>query len=275
MEPNGRPRGRSRARSILQRRSGRVGVSSYAERRKKRYAEDADYRERTRAYNHAWYVANRERVKADRRRKRAEDPDCNRKQRDYYARSQGRTWLKYYYGISVEEYDALLARQNGKCAICREKPEGQTLCVDHCHATGKIRGLLCRSCNVGLGNYRDDPRLMRAAIVYLEASLADDPQAITMRADVELDPAAGKHGDDAAMAGATAFPPPQAALAGFRPHPEERAHQVAVRTLHARARVSKDEGGPDRGGLMLRDASQRDRVYADGTGGPALRCSSA
>ncbi len=172
MEPNGRPRGRSRARSILQRRSGRVGVSSYAERRKKRYAEDADYRERTRAYNHAWYVANRERVKADRRRKRAEDPDCNRKQRDYYARSQGRTWLKYYYGISVEEYDALLARQNGKCAICREKPEGQTLCVDHCHATGKIRGLLCRSCNVGLGNFRDDPRLLRAAIAYLEAALA-------------------------------------------------------------------------------------------------------
>ncbi len=159
-------------------------MSSYAERRKKRYAEDADYRERTRAYNHAWYVANKERVNVVRRRKWAENPDRNKKQRAYYARSQRKTMLKCYYGISVEEYDALLARQNGKCAICREKPEGQTLCVDHCHATGKIRGLLCRSCNVGLGNYRDDPRRMRAAIAYLEASLADDPQAITMRADV-------------------------------------------------------------------------------------------
>src|SRR6266851_7644995 len=167
---------RSRARFILQRHSGRVGVSSYAERRKKRYAEDAEHRARTRAYSHAWHAANRERVNADLRRKRAQDPDCNRKQRDYYARSRGRAWLKYTYGISVEEYDALLARQNGKCAICREKPEGQTLCVDHCHVTGRIRGLLCRNCNVGLGNYRDDPRLMRAGAAYLEASLAADPR---------------------------------------------------------------------------------------------------
>ena len=148
-------------------------MSSYAKRRRKRYAEDAEYRERIRASKHAWYAANKERVNAERRRKRAEDPHCNKKQRAYYAESQRKTMLKSCYGISVEYYNALLARQGGKCAICREKPEGQTLCVDHCHVTGRIRGLLCRNCNVGLGNFRDDPRRMRAGIAYLEASRAD------------------------------------------------------------------------------------------------------
>jgi len=152
-------------------------VASYTERRRKRYAEDADYRAKTRAYHNAWHAANKDRVNAELRRKRAEDHEFNRKQRDYYAKSRGKAWLKYYYGISVEEYDALLARQKGKCAICREKPSpGETLCVDHCHVTGKIRGLLCRGCNCGLGNFRDDPRRMQAGIAYLEASRADKPE---------------------------------------------------------------------------------------------------
>jgi len=151
-------------------------VSSYAERRKKRYAEDAEYRARTCAYNNAWHAAHKERVNADLRRKRAEDPDFNKKQRAYYAKSRGKAWLKYYYGITVADYEALLAKQNGKCAICREKPpRGETLCVDHCHVTGRIRGLLCRGCNCGLGNYRDDPRRLRAGAAYLEASRAADP----------------------------------------------------------------------------------------------------
>ena len=59
------------------------------------------------------------------------------------------------------------ARQNGACAICRKKPD-ERLCIDHSHATRKLRDLLCRKCNGGLGCYDDDPVLVRAAADYLE-----------------------------------------------------------------------------------------------------------
>ena len=63
-------------------------------------------------------------------------------------------------------------RQGNVCGIC--KTPGKPLCVDHCHATGKVRGLLCRDCNLGLGNYKDNPVFTRAATAYLEASRCDD-----------------------------------------------------------------------------------------------------
>ena len=56
--------------------------------------------------------------------------------------------LKRTYGISLEDC-AILARQGGVCAICLRQPP-KRLCIDHCHATAKVRGLLCRTCNVGL-----------------------------------------------------------------------------------------------------------------------------
>ena len=63
-------------------------------------------------------------------------------------------------------------RQKNVCGIC--KTPGKPLCVDHCHATGKVRGLLCRDCNLGLGNYKDNPVFTRAATAYLEAARCDD-----------------------------------------------------------------------------------------------------
>ena len=63
----------------------------------------------------------------------------------------------------------MLAGQGGVCAICKRKFD-KTPCVDHCHSTGKVRGLLCRKCNIGLGFCRDDSNLMRAATAYLETS---------------------------------------------------------------------------------------------------------
>ena len=66
----------------------------------------------------------------------------------------------------------MLERQGKVCGIC--KTPGKPLCVDHCHATGKVRGLLCRDCNLGLGNYKDNPVFTRAATAYLEASRRDD-----------------------------------------------------------------------------------------------------
>ena len=58
--------------------------------------------------------------------------------------------------------------QDGLCAICERHPEDGVLRVDHDHSTGKIRGLLCRHCNLALGNMSDDVSLLRKAIAYLE-----------------------------------------------------------------------------------------------------------
>lgn len=79
------------------------------------------------------------------------------------------------YGITSETYTQQLYNQGGVCAICRhvdaksgQNGQPQRLAVDHCHKTGKIRGLLCSACNLMLGNAQDDPRLLRLAASYLE-----------------------------------------------------------------------------------------------------------
>jgi hypothetical protein len=72
------------------------------------------------------------------------------------------------YGLSLADYRALQERQGHACAICRKVT--RALCIDHCHVTGRVRGLLCRSCNSALGFCADDPRLLRAALAYLQAA---------------------------------------------------------------------------------------------------------
>lgn len=80
--------------------------------------------------------------------------------------------LKAKYGIGVEEYESMLARQNGVCAICgADGPRiagGKNLHIDHCHKTGKLRGLLCQPCNTALGRFLEEPKLLRKAAAYLE-----------------------------------------------------------------------------------------------------------
>jgi len=99
----------------------------------------------------------RKRIKNDRkRRKWATDPEFRERER---ARR---------YGLSLQEFRALLAQQADACAICRKS--AQRLCVDHCHSTGKVRGFLCHKCNLGLGCYDDDPNLTAAATAYLKAA---------------------------------------------------------------------------------------------------------
>ena len=69
------------------------------------------------------------------------------------------------YGISAQEADLMLADQNGLCAICEEAAAEH---VDHDHVTGEVRALLCFNCNGGLGQFRDDPVVLRAAADYVE-----------------------------------------------------------------------------------------------------------
>lgn len=64
-------------------------------------------------------------------------------------------------------YDAVLASQDGGCAICGAKPKTRRLNIDHCHATGQVRGLLCPRCNRGLGWFGDRIDRLHAAAVYL------------------------------------------------------------------------------------------------------------
>lgn len=74
------------------------------------------------------------------------------------------------YGITVEQYDGMLEQQGGVCAICKEAcPPGRELAVDHCHSTGRVRGLLCTKCNPMLGFARDDIAVLEAAIAYLRS----------------------------------------------------------------------------------------------------------
>lgn len=73
------------------------------------------------------------------------------------------------FGMSLGEYNQLLKEQNECCKICGQKEtvDNKTLSVDHCHKTGKVRGLLCHSCNVGLGAFKDNPESLKKAIDYL------------------------------------------------------------------------------------------------------------
>lgn len=81
--------------------------------------------------------------------------------------------LKKHYGITFVQFAEMLARQEGKCAICGEAPvaksgTGGTLHVDHNHATGKVRELLCWGCNTSLGKMKESKELLMKAIAYLE-----------------------------------------------------------------------------------------------------------
>lgn len=77
--------------------------------------------------------------------------------------------MRRTYGISKIEWETLLAAQGEKCAVCSVPFEGVNPCVDHDHETGEVRGLLCGTCNTGLGMFRDDPELLKRAAEYLDA----------------------------------------------------------------------------------------------------------
>lgn len=128
--------------------------------RRERYASDPEMRERIKAKNASIDPAER---RARYRRYRAERPDV-------YAATARRRHLRREYGITIEDFDAILESQSGRCAICDSGDPGKTWCVDHDHESGAIRGVLCWHCNVGLGHFRDNPTALASAIDYLATS---------------------------------------------------------------------------------------------------------
>lgn len=76
------------------------------------------------------------------------------------------------YGITLQQWLDMLVAQDGCCYLCGRRPEGEgrkgTLEVDHCHDSGKVRALLCQTCNTALGKFQDSPELLRKAADYVE-----------------------------------------------------------------------------------------------------------
>ncbi len=141
------------------------------------------------AYKRAYYIANRERIRETINRYRKENPEKTRALKKRYNESpRGRAYRQRYnavhgrkrvlaqYGFTNEDYTRLAAAQDYSCLICGVESwmePGGSLHIDHDHATGKVRGLLCRHCNLGLGRFRDNVSLLESAIQYLRRSTVD------------------------------------------------------------------------------------------------------
>lgn len=122
----------------------------------------------------------REKQRAACRRWREKYPEKHRAAVDRWRRTEAgakkqkecfrRNRLRRNFGLTVADFDRMFADQGGVCAICKE-PETRsrwyTLAVDHCHKTGRVRGLLCNRCNAAIGMLRDRPELAVAAGEYL------------------------------------------------------------------------------------------------------------
>lgn len=127
------------------------------------HRQQPEVRERIRANDRRWYASL--------------PPEATRRRRNLPK-----------YGLTEAEYDKLLIDQGGRCAICGQEPRGgrtasARLHVDHCHDTGTVRALLCTRCNQGLGYFKDDPALLRAAADYIdrhrEVALSAPPSTLT------------------------------------------------------------------------------------------------
>lgn len=113
-------------------------------------------------YAREYRVKNRETI-------RLRDKEYNKKYPDRIRKTN----LKRFYCITPDQYEQMLLKQNNSCWICWFKhvengKREQRLCVDHCHSSLKIRGLLCSECNKGLGHFRDNKLFLERAIQYLE-----------------------------------------------------------------------------------------------------------
>lgn len=145
----------------------------YNANRRKRYATDPAYKERVQARNQEALARDRHSENEKRRKKRAENHVWREKQNEKAAKKRGepgyaekirRYHREWRYGLSHEKYTEMVEAQNGSCAICKAITD---LLVDHDHNTGAVRGLLCRPCNSGIGQFYDSPARLLSAIEYL------------------------------------------------------------------------------------------------------------
>ncbi|WP_374199094.1 endonuclease VII domain-containing protein [Microbacterium sp. KKR3/1] len=127
-------------------------------------------------YVKARWASNPEKSRADRRAQYRANHDRNRelsaqRYRRDPLRVKVKNWRDLGLDITADDYLRMHEEQGGRCAICdtTEAANGKALALDHCHATNRVRGLLCDDCNVALGRFKDSPDALRRAITYLEA----------------------------------------------------------------------------------------------------------
>jgi hypothetical protein len=135
---------------------------------KKRAYRNENPEKKKKAQNARWYAKNRERVRAALRARYYADIENRR------AKSR-KSMFKARFGVDESYRDELLARQGGVCAIC-ESPKAKSL--DHCHKTGRIRGVLCGPCNLALGLFNDDPKIITRAAKYLKHETFKKPKPV-------------------------------------------------------------------------------------------------
>jgi len=125
-----------------------------------------------------WQQANPERVNAYYRTRRLE-PEVKRRERAGH--------LMRKYGMTVDQYDAMLEGQGGGCFICGRPPrEDISLHVDHDHSTGKFRGILCFCCNNALADFQEDPELLKKAASYVSWHAIQEENQLARRRALSL-----------------------------------------------------------------------------------------
>ncbi len=137
------------------------------ERQRQLRAEDPSRVAKARQACRRWRSTNLEYAREKNRQYSASDPERRKR--------KGWLWRLKKYGLTEAAYNAMLAEQGGVCGICRRArlQAGYKLAVDHCHTTGKVRGILCTNCNTAIGKMRESPTLLRAAADYLEMTRGD------------------------------------------------------------------------------------------------------
>lgn len=118
------------------------------------------------AYKKKYHLENLDRIRELKKARYHKDPQKHLEQSRRYR-------YRDIYGFTVEQYDAMAAAQDNLCKICRRSPMGKKkrFCVDHDHATGRVRGLLCTQCNSALGKFGDTVEGLERAIMYLKGLL--------------------------------------------------------------------------------------------------------
>jgi hypothetical protein len=121
-----------------------------------------------RAWREAYMAANKDKINAKRRLRYATDAEF--RERVTKSDAVWNSHLKYIYGITLQDYRDMEAEQDWRCGMCGRKPKGK-LCVDHCHTTRDVRGLLCPNCNLAAGLLGHNANVFRAGAGWFEKPL--------------------------------------------------------------------------------------------------------
>jgi hypothetical protein len=137
-----------------------VCIECRKKRRRENYLRD---KERENASSRSWYHNNKDKAKEYGK----EYQQTERAKHSAYVR-----YMKRTYGLTEVEFQSMMDKQMGSCAICStslyDVERDRRPSVDHCHETGTVRGLLCGNCNMGIGQFQDDPELVLSAYNYLK-----------------------------------------------------------------------------------------------------------